>query len=83
MRKLCYYSGCVTDTEWAEQLATHTEWCHCREPRCNGDTEQPRHSDYQHNHVDSSGLQVTNTLIVESVKVSEQEQHKTVFVSYF
>ena len=61
MRNLCCYSGCVTDTEWAEQLATHTEWCHCREPRCNGDTGQPRHSDYQHNHVDSSGLQVTNT----------------------
>ena len=54
-------SGCVTDTEWAEQLATHTEWCHCREPRCNGDTGLPQHSDYQHNHVDSSGLQVTTT----------------------
>ena len=66
-----YTSGCLKDSDWAEHLATDTEYCYCDHNRCNddrlleqGDQEQegPLKSDYQHNFIESNGLQVGDEL---------------------
>ena len=31
-----YTSGCLTDREWAGPLSSDTEYCYCREDKCNG-----------------------------------------------
>jgi len=31
-----YTSGCLTDREWAGPLSSDTEYCYCKEDRCNG-----------------------------------------------
>ena len=33
-----YTSGCLKDSDWAEHLATDTEYCYCDHSRCNDDT---------------------------------------------
>ena len=69
-----YTSGCVRDSDWAEHLATDTEYCYCDHNRCNddrllaqgeeeegeeeGEEGSPLRSDYQHNFIESNGLQV-------------------------
>ena len=32
-----YTSGCLKDSDWAEHLATDTEYCYCDQARCNDD----------------------------------------------
>ena len=62
-----YTSGCLKDSDWAEHLATDTEYCYCDQARCNDDRlleqgeqgeEGPLRSDYQDNFLESNGLQV-------------------------
>jgi len=31
-----YTSGCLTDREWAGPLSSDTEYCYCKEDKCNG-----------------------------------------------
>jgi len=35
-----YTSGCLTDREWAGPLSSDTEYCYCKEDKCNGHKEQ-------------------------------------------
>ena len=72
-----YTSGCVRDSDWAEHLATDTEYCYCDHNRCNDDSllnqgeegEEvgeggPLRSDYQHNFIESNGLQVGAAVLI-------------------
>ena len=69
-----YTSGCVRDSDWAEHLATDTEYCYCDHSRCNDDSllnqgeeggeGSPLRSDYQDNFIESNGLQVGPVVLI-------------------
>jgi len=35
-----YTSGCLTDREWAGPLSSDTEYCYCKEDKCNGQIQE-------------------------------------------
>ena len=76
-----YTSGCVKDSDWADHRATDTEYCYCDNDRCNDniildvdekeeEEESPIRSDYQHNFIESNGLQVSSAKYSNSRFVS-------------
>ena len=80
-----YTSGCVKDSDWAEHMATDTEYCYCDHNRCNDDSllaqadqdeeeEDPLRSDYQDNLLESNGLQVGDDISVRKVYISLSPQ---------
>jgi len=50
-----YTSGCLTDREWAGPLSSDTEYCYCKEDRCNGQKQEGNHiADEASNGTDST-----------------------------
>jgi len=83
-----YTSGCVKDSDWAEHMATDTEYCYCDHSRCNDDSllaqadqdeeeEDPLRSDYQDNLLESNGLQLASHGIEEKNFYNLTSQNKS------